>query len=464
MRIIDEYKMSKHERPKYYIETYGCQMNLSDSEIVSSILADSGYEAAGSAEAADVILLNTCSVRDNAEKKIFEKLTHLKQYKKKNSGLVIGILGCMAERLRNNLLGAKDLVNLVVGPDEYRKIPELIGSAFGGSNGIAVELSRVETYDDIKPLRTEGISAWVSIMRGCNNFCSYCVVPYTRGRERSRPAGSVIEEIKGLWDSGFREITFLGQNVNSYNDTESGVDFPDLLAMAARALPGMRFRFTTSHPKDLSDKLIETIAAHNNICRHIHLAMQSGSDRILRLMRRNYTIEHFIGRVKKIRELIPDASLSTDIIAGFPGETIEDHQDTLRALVEIKFDGAYMFRYSPREGTQAFKMDDDVPEDEKIRRLNQIIELQNSISKDLNENEIGNMHEVLVEGPSKKDRCRWRGRSDTNKVVIFDNHNGDIAVGDTVKVRINGFTSATLFGCIKSCKVTDTEAVIQESE
>lgn len=457
MRIIDEYTMSKQNLPKYYIETYGCQMNLSDSEIVASILAESGYIAADSAGSADIILLNTCSVRDNAEKKIFEKLTHLKQYKKKNRNLVIGILGCMAERLRNDLLGAKDLVNIVVGPDEYRKIPELIGSAFGGSNGIAVQLSRVETYDDIKPLRTDGISAWVSIMRGCNNFCSYCVVPYTRGRERSRPAGSIIDEIKELWNSGFREITFLGQNVNSYNDTESGTDFPDLLAMAAETMPEMRFRFTTSHPKDLSDKLIETIASYGNICRHIHLAMQSGSNRVLGMMRRNYTIEHFKERVAKIRELIPDASLSTDIIAGFPGETIEDHQATLRALVDIKFDGAYMFRYSPREGTQAFKMADNVPEEEKIRRLNQIIELQNSISKDLNEQEIGLTHEVLVEGPSKKDQCRWRGRSDTNKVVIFDNHNGNIIVGDTVKVRINGFTSATLFGCINS-KMKPVEA------
>lgn len=452
MRIIDEYRMSKNNLPKYYIETYGCQMNLSDSEIVSSILADSGFAAASDADSADVILLNTCSVRDNAEKKIFEKLTHLKQYKKKNNNLVIGILGCMAERMRNDLLGAKDLVNLVVGPDEYRKIPELLNEAFEGHNGIAVQLSRVETYDDIRPLRTDGISAWVSIMRGCNNFCSYCIVPYTRGRERSRPADSVIEEVKGLWDSGFREITFLGQNVNSYLDMESNTDFSDLLAMAAEALPGMRFRFTTSHPKDLSDKLIDTIAKYDNICRHIHLAMQSGSDRILDLMNRNYTIGHFIERVRKIRELIPDASLSTDIIAGFPGETIEDHQATLRALIEIKFDGAFMFRYSPREGTQAYKLNDDVPEDEKLRRLNQIIELQNSISKDRNEKEIGNTHDVLVEGPSKKNKSQWRGRSDTNKVVIFDNHNGEITVGNTVKVRINSSTSATLLGCINSCK------------
>jgi tRNA-2-methylthio-N6-dimethylallyladenosine synthase len=451
MRIIDEYPMRNKNLPKYHIETYGCQMNISDSEIVSSILSDYGFSAADNADSADIILLNTCSVRDNAEKKIFEKLTHLKQYKKKNNNLVIGILGCMAERLRSDLLGAKDLVNLVVGPDEYRKIPELLNDAIEGNNGIAVQLSRVETYDDIKPLRTHGISAWVSIMRGCNNFCTYCIVPYTRGRERSRPAESIIREINDLWESGFREVTFLGQNVNSYFDEVAAIDFSDLLAMAAKSLPGMRFRFTTSHPKDLSDKLIETIAANENICRHIHLAMQSGSDRVLKIMNRNYTIDHFIGRVAKIRELVPDASLSTDIIAGFPGETIEDHQATLRALLKIKFDGAFMFRYSPREGTKAYEYLDDVPEDEKLRRLNQIIELQNSISKDKNEKEIGNTHEVLVEGPSKKNQLQWRGRSDTNKVVIFDNHNGNITVGQTVKVRINGFTSATLFGCINNC-------------
>ncbi len=440
--------MKKKELPEYYIETYGCQMNLNDSEIVSSILTASGYTEARSLETAGIILLNTCSVRDNAENKIFEKLTHLKQYKKTNNGLIVGVLGCMAERLRDELIGARDLVNLVIGPDEYRKLPELIDGAFDGNNGLAVRLSNAETYDDIKPLRKEGISAWLSIMRGCNNFCSYCVVPHTRGRERSRPLESIIGEVKELWEAGFREITFLGQNVNSYYDEFTGADFSDLMEKAAVTVPGMRYRFTTSHPKDLSDKLINTIAGHSNLCRHIHLAMQSGSDRILHQMNRKYTISHFIERVNRMRELIPDVSLSTDIIAGFPGETIEDHQATLRALYQIRFDGAFMFRYSPREGTRAFDMNDDVPEVEKIRRLNQIIELQQAISKDLNEREIGRTHEVLVEGPSRKNQSEWRGRSDTNKVVIFDNRNGDIAVGDTINVRINSFTSATLFGSI----------------
>ena len=431
---------------RVYIETYGCQMNLNDTEIVSSILSGAGYEITDNIEKAGLILLNTCSVRDNAEKKIREKLIHLKQYKKKNGKLMVGILGCMAERLRDKLLEEEDLVSLVVGPDEYRNIPGLISRAREGENGIAVRLSRVETYDDIEPLRTEGISAWLSIMRGCNNFCTYCIVPYTRGRERSRPSDSLIREVKNLWEKGYKEVTLLGQNVNSYNDETNGMDFPDLLAACASAVPEMRIRFTTSHPKDLSDKLIEKMAEYDNICSHIHLAMQSGSNRILGLMNRKYTIEHFLGRIEKMRALIPISSFSTDIIAGFPGESEEDHRATMEAMRTARFDGAFMFRYSPREGTKAYKMDDDVPEETKIRRLNEIIALQHEVSNDKNKKEIGRVHNVLVEGPSKKNPDEWRGRTDTNKVAIFPLKGRKIKIGEIIKVKINRFTSATLFG------------------
>ncbi|MFN3270091.1 MAG: tRNA (N6-isopentenyl adenosine(37)-C2)-methylthiotransferase MiaB, partial [Candidatus Kapaibacteriota bacterium] len=325
----------------------------------------------------------------------------------------------MAERLRNKILENNSIVDLAVGPDEYRKVPDLIQKAFAGEKGIAVKLSRVETYDDIEPLRKEGISAWISIMRGCDKFCTYCVVPYTRGRERSRKLALIVDEVKKLWDEGFKEVTLLGQNVNSYKCPETNSDFADLLRQCAKAVPNMRIRFITSHPQDMSDKLIETIAEHDNICKYIHLPIQSGSDRILQLMNRNYTYEHFLGRINKIRSLMPDCALSTDIIAGFPTETLEDHQATLRALEEIRFDGAYMFKYSPREHTKAYKMEDDVPEKEKIRRLNEIIDLQNRISKEINQSEHNKIHYVLAEGPSKKDKKQWSGRTDTNKVVIF---------------------------------------------
>lgn len=432
---------------KVYIETYGCQMNLSDTEIVSSVLESSGFEIINTAKNADVILLNTCSVRDNAERKIFEKLTHLKQYKKKNSKLVVGILGCMAERLQDKLTNEHDIVNIAVGPDEYRRMPELIANAHYGQKGIAVELGNMETYDDIVPLRTDGISAWISIMRGCNNFCSFCVVPATRGRERSRPINSIQKEVELLNEKGFKEITLLGQNVNSYKCPETKSKFPDLLNSVAETAPNIRFRFTSSHPKDISDKLIETIASHQNICNHIHLAMQSGSNRILKLMKRRYTIEHYFSRIDYIKKLIPDCSLTTDIIAGFPTETIEDHNLTLEAMKTVAYDGAFMFRYSPRENTKAFEMEDDVPEDEKIRRLNEIIDLQHEISKKLNNEEIGKVHEVIVEGPSKKNKDEWFGRTDTNKVVIFPVII-DTKQGDLLKVKINRFTSATLFGDI----------------
>lgn len=437
----------QHLNRKLYVETYGCQMNVNDTEIVSGVMHKHGYSVTDKPDDADVILLNTCAVRDNAEKKIHERLNHLKYYKKRNNDLVVGILGCMAERLRSDLLGEKNLVDLVVGPDEYRKVPELVENALSGEQGIAVKLSRVETYDDIIPLRTEGISAWVSIMRGCDKFCTFCVVPFTRGRERSRALSSVVDEVKGLWDNGFKEVTLLGQNVNSYVDEVNNYDFADLLVACAKAVPSMRIRYTTSHPYDMSDKLIETMAAHHNICEYIHLPVQSGSDRVLTLMNRHYTVEHYLERMRKIKELMPNCALSTDIIVGFCTETEEDHKLTMDLMREVRYEGAYMFNYSPRENTKAWKMEDDVPLEVKTRRLNEIIELQNSISAERNNEEIGKTHEVLVEGVSKKNANEWRGRTGTNKTVVFPhNEQADYVVGDLIHVTINRSTSATLFG------------------
>ncbi len=436
---------NKHRKDNIYIETYGCQMNFSDTEIVSSILINSGFSIINTPEDADAILLNTCSVRDNAERKIHERLIHLKRYKKQNKNLVIGILGCMAERLRKNLLEEERIVDLVAGPDEFRKVPQLIEDARTGTRGIAVKLSRVETYSDIEPLRTSGVFAWLSIMRGCDNFCSYCVVPYTRGRERSRSLESVVQEIEKLRDKGFREITLLGQNVNSYKDKTTNADFADLLAASAKAAPEIRFRYMTSHPVDMSDKLIETMSEYDNICKYIHLPVQSGSNRILDLMLRGYSVEHYLGRIKKIKELMPGCSISTDIIAGFPTETEEDHKATLRVIEEVGYDGAFMFKYSPREHTKAFALEDDVPDKEKVRRLNEIIELQHKIARELNNKEIGRLHTIVAESPSKKNPLEWMGRTDTNKVVVFPSLNGT-KEGDLLNVKIHGSTSATLFG------------------
>lgn len=430
---------------KVYIETYGCQMNVNDTEIVASILNQSGYKILDSADNADVILLNTCSVRDNAEKKINERLIHLKKNKKDNKNLVVGILGCMAERLRTKLIEEQKIVDLVVGPDEYRKVPLLIENAYSGEKGIAVKLSRVETYDDIPPFRADGISAWISIMRGCDKFCTFCVVPFTRGRERSRPLESILSEMILLRDKGFKEVTLLGQNVNSYKDESSSSDFPDLLAAVAQATPDVRIRYTTSHPYDMSANLIETMAAYSNICNYIHLPVQSGSDRILEKMNRKYTVADYIEKVDKIRKTIPGASLSTDIISGFPSETEEEHRQTLELMEYVKYDGAYMFKYSPRENTKAWNMPDDIDEKTKTRRLNEIIELQHKISKELNLAEIGNTHQVLVEGESKKNKMEWQGRTDTNKVVIFP-YNSSMKIGDLINVKIIRSTSATLFG------------------
>jgi tRNA-2-methylthio-N6-dimethylallyladenosine synthase len=432
--------MSKN---KVYIETYGCQMNLADTEIVLGILQSNGFEPTKEAKNADVILLNTCSIRENAEQRIYGRLGNLKNFKESNPNLVLGVLGCMAERLRKDLIEKKKVVDLVVGPDEYRRLPEFIGAAFNGDKGIGIRLSRTETYDDILPFREEGLSAWISVMRGCDKFCTFCVVPFTRGRERSKPLESVVTEIEQLSARGFKEVTLLGQNVNSYMD--NGNDFADLLAACAVIDSAIRIRFTTSHPQDLSDKLLYTIAEHPNLCNYIHLPVQSGSNRILELMNRTYNIEHYLGLIEKARKIIPGVSFSTDIISGFPTETYEDHVMTLDVMHEVKYDGAYMFKYSPREGTKSYKMRDDVPDEVKTKRLQEIIELQHEISYEVNQLLLGNEEIILVEGLSRKSDQFFSGRTDTNKVVIIP-VDDKIKEGDYVKVKINKATSATLFG------------------
>lgn len=433
-------------RGNVYVETYGCAMNTSDTEVLMGILKPHGYTATDRPDDADVILINTCAIRDNAEKRVHDRLRHMKFFKRKNRRLVVGVLGCMAERLRSSLLET-ELVDIVVGPDEYRNVPQLLASAAEGERGIAVKLSRVETYADIVPLRTEGISAWVSIMRGCDKFCTFCVVPFTRGRERSRPLASVVDEVKGLFDGGFKEITLLGQNVNSYRDEVGGSDFSDLLSSIARAVPQMRIRYSTSHPQDMSDKLIDTMAEHDNICKYVHLPVQSGSNRILELMNRTYTVAHYLERIERIRTIMPDAALTTDIISGFCTESEEDHQATLKLMRDVRYDGAYMYAYSPRENTKAWKMGDDVPDETKSRRLEEIIEQQRIIGEELNVLEIGKTLGVLVEGRSKRSDKDWIGRTDTNKKVIFK-HNGlaGYSVGDIIDITIERVNSATLFG------------------
>jgi tRNA-2-methylthio-N6-dimethylallyladenosine synthase len=426
-----------------YIETYGCQMNLADTEIVLSILKDYGYEFTKQIGKADVVLLNTCSVRDNAEQRIYGRLGNISNLKNVNPNLVIGILGCMAERLRKDLVEEKKIVDLVVGPDEYRRLPEYINIAFNGNKGIGIKLSRTETYDDIIPFREDGLQAWISVMRGCDKFCSFCVVPFTRGRERSRSLHSIIDEIKQLSKRGFREVTLLGQNVNSYND--NGTDFAGLLSAVAAVDSSIRVRFTTSHPQDLSDKLLYTIAENPGLCNYIHLPVQSGSDRILELMNRTYTVNHYLGLIEKAKRIIPSVSFSTDIISGFPTESYEDHLMTIEVMQKVRFDGAYMFKYSPRDGTKAFKMEDDVPEDVKAKRLQEIIDLQQKISYEINQELIGNEEIILIEGFSKKSDQFLAGRTDTNKVVIIP-LDPNIREGDYIKVKIDRATSATLFG------------------
>jgi len=424
-------------------------MNIADTEVVQSVLGADGYEPSATLSGADVVLVNTCSVRENAEQRIYGRLGEFKRLKAENPDVVVGVIGCMAERLRSKLSnehakGVGQIVDIIVGPDEYRKMPVLLDNAWHGERGIAVQLSRHETYDDIIPLRTSGVSAWISVMRGCDKFCTFCVVPFTRGRERSRTLAGVVREVELLASRNFKEVTLLGQNVNSYRDGNH--DFSDLLRAVAHVDPSIRVRFTTSHPHDFSDRLIETIASEPNVCKFVHLPIQSGSDRILQLMNRTYTRDHYLRLVKRIREQIPSATLSTDIIAGFPTETADDHQMTLDLLREVRYDGAFMFKYSPRENTPAFSMKDDVVDETKSRRISEIISLQNSISAEKNQELVGSTFTVLTEEESKKSPEQWQGRTDGNKMVIFDK--GKAGMGEYVDVSIERSNSATLFGSI----------------
>ena len=432
---------------KLYIETYGCQMNVADSEVVASVMNTAGYEVVNDLESADAVFMNTCSIRDNAEQKIDSRLSYFQTIKKKRK-LIVGVLGCMAERQKEALLESK-VVDLVVGPDAYLDLPNLIGIVEQGHQAINVELSTTETYKDIIPSRISGnvISGYVSIMRGCNNFCSYCIVPYTRGRERSREVNSILNEIEDLKQRGFKEVVLLGQNVNSYRfkESEQEINFARLLAIVAEAYPSMRIRFTTSHPKDMGDDVLETMAAYPNICRHIHLPVQSGSDRILKSMNRKYTREWYLNRIEAIRRILPDCGITTDLFCGFHNETEEDQQLSLSLLKEVVFDSAFMFKYSERPGTFASKnLPDNVPEEVKIERLNEIIALQNQMSALSNQRDVGKVFEVLVEGRSKRSSEQLFGRTSQNKVVVFPK--GNHKVGDFVSVKISSSTSATLIG------------------
>ena len=434
---------------KLLIETYGCQMNVADSEVVASVMGMAGYEVCQDIEQADAVFLNTCSVRDNAEQKILSRLEFLHSLQKKGRQIIIGVLGCMAERVRDELI-EKHHVDLVAGPDAYMSLPDLVAQVECGQKAINVELSLTETYRDVVPQRICGahIGGFVSIMRGCNNFCHYCIVPYTRGRERSRDVESILRECMDLRDRGFREVTLLGQNVNSYRATDAEgqeTSFPQLLQRVARAVPEMRVRFTTSHPKDMSDETLYVIASEPNICHHIHLPVQSGSDRILKLMNRKYTREWYLQRVSAIRRIIPDCAITTDIFAGYCSETEEDHKQSLSLMRECAYDSAFMFKYSERPGTYASKhLPDDIPEETKVRRLNELIALQNELSAESNRRCIGQEVEVLIEGVSKRSREELFGRTGQNKVVIIPR--GEHRIGQTVKARILESSSATLRG------------------
>ena len=436
---------------RLYVETYGCQMNVGDSEILVSIMQDEGYRYTEDIAQADVILVNTCSIRDNAEQRIWGRLREFHRYKRARKGRVVGIVGCMAERLREELFERETVVDVVAGPDSYRELPRLVAAAAAGGHGVNVQLSQEETYGDVRPVRLDrnGVSAFISIMRGCNNFCSYCVVPYTRGRERSRDPQTILREAQELFSAGYREVTLLGQNVNSYRwkeGTAEAVDFPALVERVAGISPLLRVRFATSHPKDLSDRLIEVMASYPNICRAVHLPAQSGSDRMLAAMNRKYTRTWYLERVAAIRRRMPDCAVTTDLIAGFCGETAEDHAQTLSLMREVGYDSAYMFKYSQRPGTLASRtMTDDVSEEVKTARLNEIIALQNELSTASNERDMGNVFEVLVEGLSRRSSEQLCGRTSQNKMVVFD-RTGETAPGDYVRVRITGCTSATLFG------------------
>ena len=430
---------------KLYIETYGCQMNVGDSEIVVSIMQQEGFRYTESLEEADIVLINTCSIRDNAEQRIWGRLSEMRHMRKKKPSLIIGIIGCMAERLKEDLTKGGTGVDIVAGPDAYRDLPRLVREVDGGATGVNVELSKEETYAEIAPVRLDrnGVSAFIAIMRGCNNYCSYCVVPYTRGIERSRDAKTIVAEARTLFENGYREVTLLGQNVNSYRTGD--VDFPELLKQVAEISPLLRVRFATSHPKDISDKLLETMASMPNICRAIHLPAQSGSTEMLKRMNRKYTREWYLERVEAIRRYMPDCAITTDLIAGFAHETEEEHADTLSLMREVGYDFAYMFKYSERPGTFAQRnLGDDIPEDVKTRRLTEIIDLQNKLSEESNKRDIGKEFEILVECTSKRSEEQLSGRTSQNKMVVFDRHN--FKVGDYVKVRITGCSSATLFG------------------
>ena len=437
------------DRPKVYIETYGCQMNVNDSEVILSILQDEGYALTDNIDEANIILANTCSIRDNAEQRVWGRIDQFRLQKRKRSGVIIGIVGCMAERLKTKLLEGHE-VDLVAGPDAYRSLPQLIRNITPSSPQINVLLSHEETYADISPVRMDknGISAFISIMRGCNNVCSYCVVPYTRGAERSRDPETIVREAQELFDNGYKEVTLLGQNVDSYfwkdkDNADKNVNFAQLLEKVAKISPELRVRFSTSHPKDISDEVIYTMAIYENICRHIHLPVQSGSSIMLEKMRRKYNREWYLERVAKIRSVLPDCGITTDVIAGFSGETEQDHQDTLTLMEKVVFDSAFMFAYSERPGTLASKKyPDDIPYEEKTSRLNEIIALQGRMSLKSNEKEIGKYMKVLVEGPSKKNPDELCGRASSNKMCVFPSRGEK--PGDYCTVKVESVTSATL--------------------
>jgi tRNA-2-methylthio-N6-dimethylallyladenosine synthase len=443
---------------KFYIESYGCQMNFADSEIVASILNENGFGATRNFEEADLILINTCSIREKAEQTVRKRLSDLRTVKKNNPGALIGVLGCMAERLKAKFLEEEKLVDMVVGPDAYRSLPGLIIEAETGQKAVNVLLSREETYADISPVRLDsnGVSGFVSIMRGCNNMCSFCVVPFTRGRERSRDPYSIVKECTDLFNTGYKEVTLLGQNVDSYywtpDSASSGqvVNFANLLEMVALIDPSLRVRFSTSHPKDITDDVLFTMAKYENICKYIHLPVQSGSTRVLQLMNRTYTREWYMAKVDRIREIMPDCGISSDIIAGFCTETEEDHQDTLSIMQHSKYDMSYMFFYSERPGTLAARRyKDDVPEDVKKRRLDEIVKLQNALSRESNLKDIGKTYKVLIEGNSKRSDQDWMGRNSQNKVVVFPKEQYELNKGQYVMVKVHDCTGATLIGKIE---------------
>ena len=430
---------------KIFIETYGCQMNFADSEVAGAILTAAGHQMVTSTDEATFLLINTCAIRDNAEQRVRHRVRELRAQQARRHELRIGIMGCMAERLQSRLMAEEDNLSLVCGPDAYRKLPELIAHVRGGERTAETELSTTETYADIEPVRlgSNGISAYISIMRGCQNYCSYCVVPYTRGRERSRDPQTIVGEARALFEQGYREVTLLGQNVNSYRFGDQ--KFPEIMDMVASIDPALRVRFATSHPKDLSDDLLRVMATHPNICRCIHLPVQSGSNRMLKAMNRKYTVEWYLDRVDAIRRHMPDCSITTDVIAGFCGETLEDHEATLELFRKVRYDYAYMFKYSEREGTFAARhMPDDIPDSEKTRRLNEIIALQGQIALENNQKEIGREYEVLVEGQSHRSAEQLFGRNSQNKVIVFDRH--DAQPGTYRRVRVNNCTAATLLG------------------